>query len=115
MDIENLYQKAVTAADSGNHDYAIEIAQQILLFQPDAGKARRLLLSAATRRAKKFPKSKGSTLASGGFILALAHGFKLLKKYDKAVTNFEKFLLIDPSNSGALLGLAECCALANYS
>ena len=43
MDIDNLYQKAVQSADSGNTEYAIELFMQILVFQPDHAKARRKL------------------------------------------------------------------------
>ncbi len=115
MDIENLYLKATQATDSGNHDYAIEILQQILMFRPDHPKARRKLHSAASKRAQMLRFTKTTAMTRGGISLLLAHIHKMTKKYEKAVAAIEKYLLYDPSNLKAILMLADCCTMANYS
>jgi len=109
VDASKLLDKAQTAAERGNYDYAVALYLQLLEFQPDHEDARKLLRSVEVRKCQE--RGVTSATASGwvkgiGSLLA-AYLYMVLRKYEKAMAACEAFLRNDPYNGTVLRLLAR--------
>ena len=109
MDISKQYEKACEAVERGNDEYAIKLFQEILTYRPDHLESRQKLRDSVKRKFRKEGvKSAGPTAYVRGVVpLVKMHIYTLTKKFDLALQESEKFLLLDPDNAVALLNLGK--------
>lgn len=116
MDVDKLFTKAEDAIKRENYDFAVEILKnQILQFNPDNVKARKLLRSTVIKKYEKsgYP-SQGQKLKKGMLCRIKMIVGKLSKKWDKVVEEAENYLLLDPKNTSVLSILGDACLHAGY-
>lgn len=116
MDVSKLYSKVEEALKKKNFDYAIEtLKNQILKFNPNDVKARKLLRATVLEKYKgeKAP-SKGQILSKGLTPRIKMVVGKMMKKWDMVIDEAENFLQYDPKNLPVLYALGEASMQAGY-
>ncbi|MBP7275876.1 MAG: tetratricopeptide repeat protein [Kiritimatiellae bacterium] len=99
--VRDAFEKAASAVERNNLDYAIEMLTGLLDREPQALEARRLLRAAQVRRflAKGAPTSMRHTLASLSGMMAMMKINKLIKKSPvEALQAAERLMNSDPFN-----------------
>lgn len=116
MDVSKLYSKVEEALKKKNYDYAIEtLKNQILKFNPNDVKARKLLRATVLEKYKNEQPLSTSQVWSKGFGPRIKMLFgKITKKWDVVIDEAENFLQYDPKNLAVLYGLGEACMEAGY-
>ncbi|NUM34749.1 MAG: tetratricopeptide repeat protein [Candidatus Brocadiae bacterium] len=116
MDVSKLYSKVEEALKKKNYDYAIEtLKNQILKFNPNDVKARKLLRATVLEKYKNESPPTASQVWSKGFAPRVKMLFgKISKKWDVVIDEAENFLQYDPKNLSVLCGLGEACTEAGY-
>lgn len=109
----DLFERAFTALDRGNLDYAIEMFRQCLAIEPNFLECRQYL------RAAQMKKSGGSALkrVMGGVRAApqlTKAKMAIAKNPAEAMNVAEQVLTGDPKNGQALLLLAEAAEAGDY-
>ena len=116
MDVSKLYTKVEEALKRKNYDYAIEtLKNQILKFNPNDVKARKLLRATVLEKHKAVGVPNKSEILSKGMMprIKMIVG-KIAKKWDMVVDEAENYLLYDPKNFSVLYALGEACVQAQY-
>jgi tetratricopeptide (TPR) repeat protein len=117
MDVSKLYSKVEEALKRNNYDYAIEtLKNQILKFNPNDVKARKLLRATCTEKYKHSGELSVGQVWSKGIVsyIKVIIG-KIIKKWDMAIDECENFLQYDPKNIGVLFFLGDACMHAGYT
>ena len=109
MDVSKLYTKVEEALKRKNYDYAVEtLKNQILKFNPNDVKARKLLRATVLEKHKNNGAPNKSEILSKGMIprIKMIVG-KIAKKWDMVVDEAENYLLHDPKNLSVLYALGK--------
>lgn len=107
MDISKHLEKADEAVRRKNFDGAIELYQQLIQIQPTSYDARKGLLAAAAKRYEYKKPMKALLLASAGASLAGGKSMKAMKKWAQAAEQYQKVVILDPTNADWSMSLAE--------
>jgi len=114
MDVSKLYDKAKSAVERRNYDYAIELFQQLLTLDPNNVESREILRATELRRIQEQGGSAAMAYLKGmGSLIGMIVN-KLSKNWEKVMVNAEKFLVNDPNNMTALNMLGDAAAHAEY-
>lgn len=118
MDASKLLERAMQASERGNHDYAVELFQQLLTVQPDHVKARTELRAVERRRVQEnggMNIGVKALAAVKGLVPAVkASVFSLTKGHERRMIECEKYLQNDPENRLMLSLLARSAEMINY-
>jgi len=118
MDASKLLERAMQASERGNHDYAVELFQQLLTVQPDHVKARTELRAVERRRVQEnggMNIGVKALAAIKGLVPAVkASVFSLTKGHERRMIECEKYLQNDPENRLMLSLLARSAERINY-
>ena len=103
--------KAKDALDRGNHEYAIELMQEILVLEPNDTETRKQLRMASMR----YVKQKGisplsATLTGAGLLMSIKMG----KDSDKKMRDCERFLARHPTHKGVLTDLGRAALAGGH-
>ncbi len=107
------FEKAQTAIERKNFDYAIEMFYQCLAAEPNFVKARQLLRALQVKQASANPFKRLVSTAKAAPLLTKAK-MTIPKDPLEAMTMCEQALSSDPRNPQALLTLAEAAYTANF-
>ncbi len=116
MDSTKLYAKVEEAIKRKNYDYAIiTLKNQLLKYNPNDVKARRLLRATVLEKYKIAGFPPASQVWSKGLVsrIKMIIG-KMMKKWEMVIDEAENFLLLDPKNLSVLQALGEACVAAGY-
>ena len=114
MDFSKQIQKAEEAARKRNHDFAVELYQQILEIDPDQGEARAGLRQTLRKRFE-LKQGSGFLRALGGAgPLAMAKTLRKAGRHAAAVKALESYLAISPLDEEANLLLGQSLEDAQY-
>ena len=102
---KKVFERARTVADSGQHDYAIELFLQGLAYDPEAVDVHKEL-----RRISLTRKATGGKPLSG----LKAMGLKKGKDPKQNLLNAEKLLAYDPGNISYMVNLAKAAQKGGY-
>jgi tetratricopeptide (TPR) repeat protein len=116
VDTEKIAIKAQEAFDKRNYDYAIDLAKQILEFNPASAQARKILRASLVGKCEMQKTIPSSYLA---FITGLVPVIKIfifsvLKKNDKILTAGEEFLSRNPYSIWGRLAVGTALENLNY-
>jgi len=118
MDASKLLERAMQASERGNHDYAVELFQQLLTVQPDHVKARTELRAVERRRLQEnggMNIGVKAIAAIKGILPAIKAGaFSLTKAHERRMIECENYLQNDPENRTMLSMLARSAEESNY-
>lgn len=110
--VRTFYDKGVAAMERGNFDYAMDMFEAALAIEPRLLGVRKLLHSAAIRKAKANPPGKLAAAKTMGSLLK--HGVQLKKKPLAALKTASTLMRSDPLNpriAKALCAAAEAAGL----
>lgn len=116
MDVSKIYVKVEEAIKRKNFDFAIEMLKnQILKFNPNDVKARKLLRATVLEKYKVhgFPSKVDAFVKGVPARCKMVLG-KLLKKWDMVVDEAENYLELDPKNISVLFSLGLASMHAGY-
>ncbi len=116
MDATKLLDKAHVAAERGNFDYAIDLYNQLLDFQPNHVEARQKLREVEVRKFQDrgTTGSSASAWLTGIGPLVVAVLCYMVHKYEKAMSACEVFLKKDPFNARVLRLLGKAAQKAGH-
>ncbi|MFH1857232.1 MAG: tetratricopeptide repeat protein [Candidatus Omnitrophota bacterium] len=109
--LKNLYQKGLESFERGNYDYAVQLFEQVLNYNPEHLKARYYLRNSGRAKLKQSPPSAISFTiqkSSSSVITAKARALEHKGQTEEAIKQYEKALKHNPNNEKALQGLANC-------
>jgi tetratricopeptide (TPR) repeat protein len=109
-----LFQKALSAIERSNFDYAIEMLQQTLTLEPNFLQARKNLRAIQMKRAESLGSIKRAMASAKCQPLFLKARTVIGKNPAEAMTLAEQALTEDPKNSQALQLLAEAAETAGH-
>jgi len=117
VDTTKLLDKAHTAAERGNYDYAIDLYNQLLDMQPNHIDARQKLREAEMRKFQErgITASSASAWLTGISPLLVAVVCYVVHKYEKAMSACEVFLKKDPYNARVLRLLGRAAQKAGHA
>lgn len=116
MDVSKIYAKVEDAIKRKNFDFSIEMLKnQILKFNPNDVKARKLLRATVLEKYKINGFPNQMQILSKGLVsrIKITIG-KMLKKWEMVVDEAENYLEYDPKNIGVLYILGEASMEAGY-
>ncbi|MFH2145288.1 MAG: tetratricopeptide repeat protein [Candidatus Omnitrophota bacterium] len=108
-DIEELYQKGLSALKKNNFDYAVELFGQTLEHRPGFTPALNNLWKALREKRKISPASKIQAFLAAAKTLFLSVNFKcllLLDKTDKAIAVQQQIICLSPESAAGYYNLA---------
>ncbi|MBM3860755.1 MAG: tetratricopeptide repeat protein [Verrucomicrobia bacterium] len=109
------YQKAISAVERNNFDYAIEMLQQCLTLEPAFLQGRKHLRAVQMKRAESQGSLKRAMTGAKLQPLLLRARATLSKNPTEAMAALEQALTEDPKNAQALLLLAEAAETAGMA
>jgi tetratricopeptide (TPR) repeat protein len=118
MDANKLFDRAMQASERGNHDYAIELFQQLLIVQPENTQARKELRNVERRKlqengGRNTVVSLMAHVKGFGSLLSLAiHA--VMRDHEKRMIDCERFLKNDPDSRSMLAKLARSAERSSY-
>ncbi|MEW6025718.1 MAG: tetratricopeptide repeat protein [Planctomycetota bacterium] len=117
IDTEKLSAKAQEAFDKRNYDYAIDLARQILEFNPSSAQARKILRASSVGRCEiqKTAPSPYLAFVTGLFPVIKICLFSLLKKYGIVLQAGEEFLSRNPYSIWGRMIVGSALENLNYT
>ncbi|MDP6112102.1 MAG: tetratricopeptide repeat protein [Planctomycetota bacterium] len=115
MDANKLFDRAMQASERGNHDYAIELFQQLLIVQPENTQARKELRN-VERRKMQEDGGRNSVVATLAYFKSLgAVVGSTIGNSEKRMIACERFLKNDPDSRPMLAKLARSSEQSGYT
>lgn len=117
MDVAKLFERAESALERNNLDYAVDLFLQILAIEPNFVVARKAVRGVQKRQIQE--SGVGIPARIGGifkgipaFIMVLV--FRIANNYERVMIECEKYLACDPANTFVLRMLARAGHNAKY-
>jgi len=116
VDTDKITSKAQEAFDKRNYDYAIDLARQILEFNPASAQARKILRASLVGKCEmqKTIPSPSLAFVTGLLPVIKILIFSILKKPDRILTAGEEFLSRNPYSIWARLAVGTALENLNY-
>lgn len=116
IDTDKISHKVREAFDKRNYDYAIDLAKQVLEFNPSNAEVRKILRASLVAKCEiqKTVPSPSLALVTGLIPAIKIMLFSLLKKYDKLLPAGEEFLSKNPYSVWARLAVGNALERLNY-
>ncbi|MBI5778597.1 MAG: tetratricopeptide repeat protein [Planctomycetes bacterium] len=117
VDTDKLSAKAQEALDKRNYDYAVDLAGQILEFNPSNAQARKILRASLVGKCEiqKTIPSPYLAFITGLIPVIKIYLFSLLKKYGQVLTAGEEFLSRNPYSVWGRLIVGTALENLNYT
>ncbi len=117
MDVSKLFERAQTALERNNLEYAVDLFQQILAIEPNFVVARKAIRGVQRRQLQQagLPlPAKITAVLKGIPTLVMILIFRITKNYERMMIECEKFLSGYPANLRILDCLAGAARQAKY-